>query len=85
MEIPKWAFRTDSRVNAKNELEVVFVLRPLGRLWLVMLAVLELLRTTTITLTIVIGAGGRLAVEHEGEQVPPAGEDPGEGNTAAPA
>ena len=71
MELPTWAFKTQSRVNPKNgSLDLVIGLRPLGRLYLYARALLELARTTTITLTIEIQER-RPVVTHAGERVEP--------------
>jgi hypothetical protein len=70
MELPKWAFKTQSRIKADGSLDLVIGLRPLGRLYLVARALLEIVRTTTITLTIEIQER-RPIVTHDGEPVEP--------------
>jgi hypothetical protein len=71
MEIPKWAFKAESRVKADGSIDMVLGLRPLGRLWLYARALLELARTTTITITIEFQEG-RPIVSHDGERIEPA-------------
>lgn len=70
MELPKWAFKTESRVRSNGALDLVVGLRPLGRLYLYARALWELLRTATITLTIEIQEN-RPVVTHDGERVEP--------------
>lgn len=70
MELPKWAFRTESRVRPDGSIDMVFGLRPLGRLYLYARALWELARTTTITLTIEFQER-RPIVTHEGEGIEP--------------
>jgi hypothetical protein len=71
MELPTWAFKTESRVRTDGSIDMVFGLRPLGRLWLYTRALLELARTATITLTIEFQEG-RPVVTHGGERIEPA-------------
>jgi len=72
MELPKWAFRTESRVRPDGSIDMVFGLRPLGRLYLYARALWELARTTTITLTIEFSKErSRPAVTHGGEEIEP--------------
>jgi hypothetical protein len=70
MEIPKWAFRSQSRVKPDGSIDLVLGLRPLGRLWVYARAFVELIRTTTITLTIEVQER-RPVVTHDGELVEP--------------
>jgi len=59
-------------VRRDGSIDMVFRLRPLGRLWLYARALLEFARTSTITLTIDLGGSrGRPAVKHAGERVDP--------------
>ena len=69
MELPTWAFKTQSRVKPDGSIDLVIGLRPLGRLYIYARALLELVRTTTITLTIEFQ--GRPVVKHDGELVEP--------------
>lgn len=70
MELPKWAFKTESRVRADGAIDMVFRVRPLGRLWLMVRALVELARTATITITIEFQER-RPIVTHDGEQIEP--------------
>jgi hypothetical protein len=70
MELPTWAFKTQSRVKPDGSIDLVIGLRPLGRLYLVARAFLEIVRTTTITLTVEIQER-RPVVTHAGERVEP--------------
>jgi hypothetical protein len=70
MELPKWAFKTESRANKNGSIDLVIGLRPLGRLWLYSRAIFELIRTATLTLTIEFQEG-RPVVTHDGERVEP--------------
>jgi hypothetical protein len=73
MELPTWAFKTESRVRSNGEIDLVIGLRPLGRLYLYARALWEVLRTTTITITIGFQEG-RPIVSHDGERIEPAPE-----------
>lgn len=70
MELPKWAFKTESRVKGDAAIDMVFRLRPLGRLWLYWRAFIDLVRTTHITITIEF-QGPRPVVTHDGEVIEP--------------
>jgi hypothetical protein len=70
MELPKWAFKTQSRIKPDGSIDLVLRLRHLGRLYLVARALLEVVRTTTITLTVEIQER-RPVVTHDGERVEP--------------
>jgi hypothetical protein len=70
MEIPQWAFKAESRVRSSGVIDVVFSLRPLGRLWLVWCALVDLIRTRTITIAIEFQER-RPIVTHEGEEIKP--------------
>ena len=70
MELPKWAFKAESRARTDGAIDMVFRLRPLGRLWFVTRALVEFVRTTTITLTIEFQER-RPIVTHDGEQIEP--------------
>jgi hypothetical protein len=70
MELPTWAFKTESIVRSDGSIDMVFRLRPLGRLWLYARALLELAWTTTITITIEFQKN-RPVVTHGGERVEP--------------
>lgn len=69
MELPKWAFKAESVVRSDASIDMVFTLRPLGRMWLVACAVWDLVRTATITIKIEFQ--DRPIVTHEGERVEP--------------
>jgi hypothetical protein len=69
MELPKWAFKAESVVRSDASIDMVFSLRPLGRFWLYVCAVWDLVRTSTITLTIQMQE--RPTVTHGGERVEP--------------
>jgi hypothetical protein len=70
MELPKWAFQAESRVRGDGAIDLVFRLRPLGRLWLVARAVASLIWTQTITITIEV-RNSRPVITHAGELVEP--------------
>lgn len=70
MELPKWAFKGESRVRGDASIDMVFRLRPLGRLWLYWCALIELARTATITITIEFQEA-RPVVTHDGERIEP--------------
>jgi hypothetical protein len=70
MELPKWAYRAESRVRSNGSIDMVFGLRPLGRLWLLTRAIFELARTATITITIEFQEQ-RPIVSHDGERIEP--------------
>lgn len=70
MELPKWAFKTESAVRRDGSIDMVFRLRPLGRLWLYWCAIVDLIRTATITITIEF-QDRRPVVTHDGERVEP--------------
>jgi hypothetical protein len=70
MELPTWAFKAESRVRNSGAIDMVFSLRPLGRVWMIWCALVDLVRTTTITITIEF-QGPRPIVKHEGETIEP--------------
>lgn len=70
MELPKWAFKAESRVRGDAAIDMVFRLRPLGRLWIYWCAFVELLRTSTITISIEFQEA-RPIVSHDGERIEP--------------
>lgn len=70
MELPKWAYGVESRVRRDGGIDMVFRLRRLGRLWLVWCAVVDLIRTATITITIEF-QDRRPVVTHDGERIEP--------------
>lgn len=70
MELPKWAFKAESRVRHDGAIDLVFRLRPLGRLWLYARAIFDLIWTQTITITIEV-RNSRPVVTHAGELVDP--------------
>jgi hypothetical protein len=70
MELPTWAFKAESRVRNSGAIDMVFSLRPLGRLWLYWCALVDLVRTSTITITIEF-QGRRPVVMHDGEKIEP--------------
>lgn len=73
MELPRWAYRPQAVLRSPDRVDIVFTLRPLGRLWLYIRAVGELIWTRTITLSIEFQKGAPL-VTHQGEVIePPAG------------
>jgi len=71
MELQKWAFKAESRIKKHDAIDMIFSLRPLGRLWLVTCAIWELIRTTTITIVIEFREATPV-VTHEGEEIQPA-------------
>lgn len=70
MELPKWAFKAGSTVRHDGSIDMVFRLRPLGRLWLYWCAIVDLIRTATITITIEF-QDRRPIVSHDGERIEP--------------
>jgi hypothetical protein len=70
MELPKWAFKAESKVRGDASIDMVFRLRPLGRLWFFVRAIVELVRTATITITIEFQEA-RPIVTHDGERIEP--------------
>ncbi len=70
MELPTWAFKTESVVRRDGAIDLVFRLRRLGRLWLYWSAFADLIRTTTITITIGFDKA-RPVVSHVDERVEP--------------
>lgn len=70
MVLPKWAFKATSRARSDGSIDMVFRLRPLGRLWLYWSAVLSYLSTKQIVISIEI-KDGRPVVTHQGERVDP--------------
>ena len=70
MELPKWAYKAGSSVRTDGSIDMVFRLRPLGRLWLLARAIFELARTATITITIEFQEQ-RPIVSHDGERIEP--------------
>jgi hypothetical protein len=70
MELPKWAFKAESSAKTNGAIDLVFSLRPLGRLWLYAQAAVELIRTSKITLVIEL-QNKRPRVTHSGEVVEP--------------
>jgi len=77
MELPKWAFKAKSRVRNSGAIDIVFSLRPHGRLWLIWCAIVDLVRTRTITISIEFQER-RPVVTHQGEVInpTPAEDDP---------
>lgn len=71
MELPKWAFKAESRIKKQDAIDMIFSLKPLGRLWLVTRAIWDLIRTSTITIVIEFRAATPV-VTHEGEVIEPA-------------
>jgi hypothetical protein len=74
MELPKWAYHAESRARADG-IDIVFSLRPLGRLWLYWRAIVDLVRTSTITVSIGFQKNA-VVVTHDGEviETPRAGQ-----------
>jgi hypothetical protein len=70
MELPKWAYKAESRVRPMGSIDMVFSLRPLGRVWLLSCALIELVRTATITIVIEFQEK-RPRVTHQGEVIEP--------------
>jgi hypothetical protein len=70
MELPAWAFKAESRVRRDGAIDMVFRLRPWGRPWLLVCAIVELIRTSTITITIEFQEQ-RPVVTHDGERIEP--------------
>jgi len=70
MEIPKWAFKAESSAKADGSIHLVFALRPLGRAWLFVNALLDLILTSKITIVVEV-KGKRPRITHAGEVVEP--------------
>jgi hypothetical protein len=75
MELPAWAFEPEGRVSADGSIDMVFRLRFAGRFWLAFCALLELIRTGTITIAIRFQEG-RPALFHGDDQIEPHVEEP---------
>jgi hypothetical protein len=71
MELPKWAFKSESAVRGDGSIDMIFRLRPLGRVWLFFCAIVDLIRTATVTITIEFQEGRRPRVTHDGEVIEP--------------
>ncbi len=71
MELPKWAYKSASAVRGDGSIDMIFRLRPLGRLWLYWCAVVDLIRTSTVTISIEFQEGRRPRVTHDGEVIEP--------------
>lgn len=75
MELPSWAFIPESRVKPDGSIDMVFRLRVAGRVWLTFGALVDLIRTSTITITIGFQEG-RPALFHGDDTIEPQLEEP---------
>lgn len=75
MELPSWAFEPESRVKPDGSIDMVFRLRFAGRLWLTFCALVELIRTSTITISIGFQEG-RPALFHGDDPIEPEPVEP---------
>lgn len=75
MELPSWAFEPESRVKPDGSIDVVFRLRVIGRLWLSFCALVDLIRTSTITISIGFQEG-RPALSHGDDRIDPEPVEP---------
>jgi hypothetical protein len=75
MELPAWAFEPRSEVKPDGSIDMVFGLRVAGRCWLSFCALVDLVRTGTITISIRFQEG-RPALFHGDDQIEPEPVEP---------
>lgn len=75
MELPAWAFEPESEVKPDGSIDMVFRLRFAGRIWLGFCALVDLVRTSTITISIRFQEG-RPALFHGDDKIEPVPVEP---------